>query len=214
MIPYHNIDPIALQLGPLKIHWYGLMYLLGFWGCWWLLTRRGRMAHVNWSAQRCSDVVFYVVMGVILGGRIGYTLFYNFSGFLADPLVLVRIWQGGMSFHGGVIGVTIVSILFAKKNHQSAFSYLDIISLVAPIGIFFGRVANFINSELYGKETSLPWGVKFLKIDNLSRHPSQLYEAFFEGILLFVILIYLRNKTSIKIPGFISAICPKDHAAL
>ena len=148
MIPYHNLDPVALSLGPIKIHWYGLMYLLGFWGCWWLLVRRGRFAHVQWNAQLCSDAVFYVVMGVILGGRIGYTFFYNFSGFVADPLSIVRIWQGGMSFHGGLLGVTVAIILMARRNGLDWLRMHDYVACVVPFGLFFGRLANFVNGEL------------------------------------------------------------------
>ena len=134
----------------------------------------------------------------------GYVFFYNFNYYSENLIDIFKIWQGGMSFHGGLIGIIIVSIWFAKKNNQNAFNYLDIISLVAPIGIFFGRIANFINSELYGIETNVPWAVKFIQIDNLYRHPSQLYEAFFEGLILFLILVYLKKKQLLRIPGLIS----------
>ena len=147
-----------------------------------------------------------MIIGLIIGGRLGYVLFYNLDYFLNNPIDIFKIWEGGMSFHGGLIGIIIVSILFAKKNNQDPFSYLDIVSLVAPIGIFFGRTANFINSELYGIETKLPWAVQFTQVDNIFRHPSQLYEAFFEGIILFLILLYFRNKEFVKIPGFISGL--------
>ena len=148
----------------------------------------------------------YLILGIILGGRLGYILFYNLSYYLQNPFDILKIWQGGMSFHGGLIGVIIVTIWFGKKNKQNPFFYLDIVSIVAPIGIFFGRIANFINSELYGLETNLPWGVKFIQIDNISRHPSQLYEAFFEGIILFLILIFYKKKGFLKIPGLISSL--------
>jgi len=194
MIPYHNIDPVALALGPVKIHWYGLMYLLGFWGCWWLLVRRGRLTHVNWDAQLCSDAVFYVVMGVILGGRIGYTLFYNFSGFLADPLSLVRIWQGGMSFHGGLLGVTVAMWLFARHKGLSFYSVADNIAVVVPFGLFTGRIGNFINGELWGANTTLPWGMVFPTGGPLPRHPSMLYEALLEGLILLAILWWYGKK--------------------
>ena len=133
-------------------------------------------------------------------------LFYNLDYYLDNPIDILKIWQGGMSFHGGVIGIIIISVWFANKNKQNFFSYLDIISLVAPIGIFMGRVSNFINSELYGTETSLPWGVKFIKVDNLYRHPTQLYEAFFEGFILFLILIYFQKRITNKGSGFISGL--------
>ena len=136
----------------------------------------------------------------------GYVIFYNFDYYLNNFLDIFKIWQGGMSFHGGLIGIIFVSIWFSKKNNHSPYQYLDIVSIVAPIGIFFGRIANFINSELYGTETSVSWAVKFVKVDEQFRHPSQLYEAFFEGIVLFLILIYFRNKGFMKKPGLISGL--------
>ena len=148
----------------------------------------------------------YLILGIIVGGRLGYVLIYNFEYYSNNLIDIFKIWQGGMSFHGGLVGVIVISILFAKKNKCNPFQFLDIVSIVAPIGIFFGRVSNFINSELYGVETNLPWGVKFIKVDDLFRHPSQLYEAFFEGIVLFLILIYLRKKGLMNKPGYISGI--------
>ena len=148
--------------------------------------------------EKFDDYITYVILGIIIGGRLGYILFYNFDYYLNNIVDVFKVWQGGMSFHGGLLGLIIVSVLFAKKNNHNPYIYLDIVSLVAPIGIFFGRIANFINSELYGKETVLPWGVKFEKIDNLYRHPSQLYEAFFEGLFLLVILIFFQKSVSAK----------------
>lgn len=194
MLHHPNIDPVALHLGPLQIHWYGLMYLLGFWGCWWLAVRRGRMAHVGWSEQQVSDVLFYIVMGVILGGRIGYTFFYNFSGFLADPLVIVRIWQGGMSFHGGLLGVTAAMWLFARNKGLSFYSVADFIAVAVPFGLLTGRIGNFINGELWGAVTDLPWGMVFQTGGPLPRHPSMLYEAFLEGAVLLAILWWFGKK--------------------
>ena len=194
MIPYHNLDPVALSLGPINIHWYGLMYLLGFWGCWWLLVRRGRFAHVQWNAQLCSDAVFYVVMGVILGGRIGYTFFYNFSGFVADPLSIVRIWQGGMSFHGGLLGVTVAMWLFARHKGLPFYTVADNIAVVVPFGLFTGRIGNFINGELWGATTTLPWGMVFPTGGPEPRHPSMLYEAVLEGLVLLAILWWYGRK--------------------
>ena len=156
--------------------------------------------------EKFDDYITYVILGIIIGGRLGYILFYNFDYYLNNIADVFKVWQGGMSFHGGLLGLIIVSVLFAKKNNHNPYIYLDIVSLVAPIGIFFGRIANFINSELYGKETVLPWGVKFEKIDNLYRHPSQLYEAFFEGLFLLVIFIFFQKSVSAKNPGFISGI--------
>ena len=194
MLHHPNIDPVALHLGPLQIHWYGLMYLLGFWGCWWLAVRRGRMAHVGWSEQQVSDVLFYIVMGVILGGRIGYTFFYNFSGFLADPLVIVRIWQGGMSFHGGLLGVTAAMWLFARNKGLSFYQVADFCAVVVPFGLLTGRIGNFINGELWGAATDLPWGMVFQTGGPLPRHPSMLYEAFLEGAVLLAILWWFGKK--------------------
>ena len=156
--------------------------------------------------QTFDDFITYSILAIILGGRLGYVLLYNPKYYFYNFLDIFKIWEGGMSFHGGLIGVILASIMFAKKNNQNPYNYLDVVSIVAPIGIFFGRIANFINSELYGHETNLPWSVKFIQIDSLNRHPSQLYEAIFEGLILFLILIYFRRKGFMKIPGLISSL--------
>ena len=200
----NNFDPVAFSIFSLEFRWYSMAYIFGILAGW-VVAKKFYIRGYELK-DKFDDYITFLILGIIIGGRLGYVIIYNFDYYIDNVLEIFKIWQGGMSFHGGLIGVIVASIWFAKKNNQNPYIYLDVVSIVAPIGIFFGRVANFINSELYGTETSLPWGVKFLKIDNLSRHPSQLYEAFFEGILLFVILIYLRNKISIKIPGFISAI--------
>ena len=200
----NNFDPVAFSIFSLEFRWYSMAYIFGILAGW-VVAKKFYIRGYELK-DKFDDYITFLILGIIIGGRLGYVMIYNFDYYIDNVLEIFKIWQGGMSFHGGLIGVIVASIWFAKKNNQNPYIYLDVVSIVAPIGIFFGRVANFINSELYGTETSLPWGVKFLKIDNLSRHPSQLYEAFFEGILLFVILIYLRNKISIKIPGFISAI--------
>jgi len=200
----NNFDPVAIQILSVEIRWYSLAYIIGI-IAGWVLSKKYFISS-NSIKEKFDDFISYIIIGIIVGGRLGYVIFYNLDYYLNNLSDIFKIWQGGMSFHGGLIGVIIVSILFAKKNNQNPYDYLDIISLVAPIGIFFGRIANFINSELYGIETSLPWGVKFLKVDNLYRHPSQIYEAFFEGAILFLILIILRNKGFIKFPGFISGL--------
>ena len=200
----NNFDPVAIQIFSLEIRWYSLAYIIGILSGW-ILSKRIFILDQN-LREKFDDFITYVIFGIILGGRLGYVFFYNFNYFSNNLIDIFKIWEGGMSFHGGLIGVIVVSIWFARKNDQNAFDYLDIISLVAPIGIFFGRVANFINSELYGIETKLPWAVKFVQIDNLYRHPSQLYEAFCEGIILFIILIYFKNKGLMKIPGLISGL--------
>ncbi len=200
----NNFDPVAIQIFSLEIRWYSLAYITGI-SLGWILGKNFFISDKNLK-NKFDDLIVYIIFGIIVGGRLGYVLFYNFDYYSNNVLDVLKIWKGGMSFHGGLIGVIITTIWFSKKNNQDALLYLDIISLVAPIGIFFGRIANFINSELYGTETSLPWAVKFIQIDNLSRHPSQLYEAIFEGFILFFILIYFRNKGFIKIPGLISGL--------
>ena len=200
----NNFDPVAIQLFALEIKWYSLSYILGILAGWYLA--KNIFINDHKLNEKFNDFITYLIIGIILGGRLGYVIFYNFNYYSNNIIDIFKFWQGGMSFHGGLIGVIISSIWYSKKNNQNSFSYLDIISLVAPIGIFFGRIANFINSELYGHETTVPWAVQFIQIDNLYRHPSQLYEAFFEGLILFLILVYFRNKGFIKIPGFISGL--------
>jgi phosphatidylglycerol:prolipoprotein diacylglycerol transferase len=200
----NNFDPIAFQIMSFEIRWYSLAYILGI-VVGWILCKKIFIKNSDIS-EKFDDYITYLIIGIILGGRIGYIIFYNFSYYLDNIFDIFKIWQGGMSFHGGLLGVIASSYIFAKKNNQNPFYYLDQVSLVAPIGIFFGRLANFINSELYGTATDLPWSVIFAKVDNLSRHPSQLYEAILEGIILFLILIYFMNKGYLKKPGLISGL--------
>jgi len=200
----NNFDPVAIQIFSVEIRWYSLAYIAGIL-IGWVLSKRIFISNFH-IKEKFDDFITYLILGIIIGGRLGYVFFYNFNYYFDNFFEIFMIWQGGMSFHGGLVGVIVASYWFAKKNNQNPFEYLDIISLVAPIGIFFGRIANFINSELYGTETSLPWAVKFIRVDNLFRHPSQLYEAFFEGIVLFIILVILRNKGFMKIPGLISSL--------
>ena len=200
----NNFDPVAIEIFSLEIRWYSLAYIIGIL-LGWILSKKIFITDLNLK-EKFDDFITYIILGIIIGGRIGYVLLYNPSYYSNNLIDIFKIWQGGMSFHGGLIGVIVVSMWFAKKNNHNAFSYLDIISLVAPIGIFFGRISNFVNSELYGLETSLPWAVKFIQIDNLYRHPSQLYEAIFEGLVLFSILIYYRNKGFLNTPGLISGL--------
>tara|TARA_B100001057_G_scaffold403194_1_gene415361 strand:- start:211 stop:987 length:777 start_codon:yes stop_codon:yes gene_type:complete len=198
----NNFDPVAFSIFSLNFRWYSLAYIFGI-IIGWILAKKFLVRNEE-IKEKFDDYITFLIIGIIVGGRLGYVIFYNFNYYINNIYEIFIIWQGGMSFHGGLIGVILSSILFAKKNNQDPYVYLDVVSIVAPIGIFFGRVANFINSELYGTETSLPWGVKFIQVDDLYRHPSQLYEAFFEGILLFIILLYLRKKFWDKNPGFIS----------
>ena len=195
MIQYPNFDPVAVSLGPVKVHWYGLMYLLGFWGGWYLALRRGRREFSPFSSQALSDLLFYIVLGVILGGRIGYTFFYNLPRFVENPLVIFRIWEGGMSFHGGLIGVLVAFWLYARSRKLTFFYVADFIAPVIPVGLFTGRIGNFINAELWGSPTSVPWAMVFpTDPDRLPRHPSMLYEAFLEGLVMLCVLLWFSRK--------------------
>ena len=200
----NNFDPIAFQIFSFEIRWYSLAYITGI-VIGWLLCKKIfiQKSSIN---EKFDDYITYLIIGIIVGGRLGYMMLYNFDYYSNNIIDIFKIWEGGMSFHGGLIGVVIASILFAKKNGQDSFLYLDLVSLVSPIGILFGRLANFINSELYGIPTNVPWSVIFVKIDNLSRHPSQLYEAILEGVILFLILLYFRNKNLLNKPGLISGL--------
>jgi len=200
----NNFDPVAFQIMSFEIRWYSLAYILGI-VIGWILCKKIFIKKSDIS-EKFDDYITYLIIGVIIGGRIGYIVFYNFSYYLDNFLDIFKIWQGGMSFHGGLLGVIVSSFIFAKKNNQNPFIYMDLVSLVAPIGIFFGRLANFINSELYGTVSNVPWSVIFVKVDNLTRHPSQLYEAFLEGIILFLLLIYFRKKNYLLKPGTISGL--------
>ena len=200
----NNFDPVAFQIMSFEIRWYSLAYIFGI-IIGWLLCKKIFIKDTKIN-EKFDDYLTYSILGIIIGGRLGYILFYNFNYYLNNFFDIFKIWHGGMSFHGGLLGIIIASILFAKKNNQNPFIYMDLVSLVAPIGIFFGRLANFINSELYGTVSDIPWSVIFVKVDNLTRHPSQLYEAFLEGIILFLLLIYFRKKNYLLKPGTISGL--------
>ena len=201
----HNFDPVFIDLGFFQIRWYALAYIAGI--IIGLIYAKKIAVYIKRKFFRYSvnpnlveDLIPYLIIGIILGGRMGYVLFYNLNYFLNNPIKIFFIWEGGMSFHGGLIGVTILTLLFAKKNNINLFSLTDIISCAAPIGIFFGRLANFINGELYGKVTTLPWGVVFPNAGDEPRHPSQIYEAGLEGFLLFFIMyfLFIKNKLIVK----------------
>ena len=200
----NNFDPVAFQIFSFEIRWYSLAYIIGI-TLGWLYCKK-KLIKDSYILEIFDDFISYLIIGVILGGRIGYVLFYNIKYYLENPIEILMIWNGGMSFHGGLIGVLIASKLFSNKHKVNQFIFLDLVSLSAPIGIFFGRIANFINSELYGRASELPWSVKFILIDNIKRHPSQLYEAFFEGIILFLILLYFFKKNYLEKPGLISSL--------
>ncbi|WAJ37169.1 prolipoprotein diacylglyceryl transferase [Pseudomonas sp. GOM7] len=195
MLPYPQIDPVAVALGPLKIHWYGLMYLVGIGGAWWLASRRLNRFDPTWNKDKLSDLVFWVAMGVILGGRLGYVLFYDLPAYIAEPAKILRIWEGGMSFHGGLIGVMLATWWFGKRNGKSFFELMDFIAPLVPIGLGAGRIGNFINAELWGKATDVPWAMIFpTDPQHLPRHPSQLYQFALEGVALFLILWFYSRK--------------------
>ncbi len=215
MIYLHQIDPIIFSLGPVKLHWYGLMYLLAFVVAWWLGRMRatqGRLPGVN--ADAFSDLMFYAMLGVVLGGRFGYVLFYGFDTFLANPLSIFKVWEGGMSFHGGLLGVMAAALWWSRKHRLHFFDTMDFVAPLVPPGLGFGRLGNFIGAELWGKPTEAGWGVIFPTdpalrsldaaqlqaqyaagaLDPFARHPSQLYQAFLEGLVMFVVLWLVSRK--------------------
>ena len=183
-----QIDPVAISLGPLKIHWYGLMYVIGFVGGWWLGVVRAKRPDSGWRKEEVSDLLFYIAFGVILGGRLGYVIFYNAAYYLQHPLEVFYIWTGGMSFHGGMLGAIAALWLYGRKTHRAWLAVTDFVAPLAAVGLGPGRIGNFINHELWGRVTDLPWGMVFRGAGPLPRHPSQLYEFALEGVLLFVIL--------------------------
>lgn len=189
---YPNIDPVAISIGPISIHWYGLMYLFSFVAVWYLGRRRA--ARYGWTTAQVEDLLFYGAIGVIVGGKLGSALFYDLAHIVAHPLDLFKLWQGGMSFHGGLIGVLIAFGWFARKTGKGYFEISDFIAPMVPIGLFFGRIGNFINGELWGRPSDVAWAMVFPTGGSEARHPSQLYEAGLEGILLFIILwVYTRK---------------------
>ena len=209
MLTYPEINPVAVHLGPLEVHWYGLMYLIGIFGGWFLLVRRTRKPEVDWTPNQIGDIAFYVAIGIVLGGRLGYVLFYNLEYYAAHPLRILYVWDGGMSFHGGLIGVLIACGLYGWRHRRRFFAIMDLIAPVVPVGLFAGRIGNFINGELWGKVANLPWSMRlpchdsrFARYCGVGQHtgyspphqPSQLYEALLEGVLLFTILWWFSAK--------------------
>ena len=197
----NNFDPVAFEIFSLEIRWYSLSYIFGLVFGWYFA--KNKLIKDSTQKEYFDDYITYLIISIILGGRIGYVIIYDPIYFISNPVEIIKIWQGGMSFHGALIGIIIGTHLFCKNKNQNIFSYLDVVAVCSPIGIFLGRISNFINSELYGIETNVPWSVKFIKIDDLNRHPSQIYEAIFEGFVLFVILSMLFSRLR-KTPGIIS----------
>lgn len=195
MLPYPQIDPVAVAIGPLQVHWYGLMYLIGIGGGWWLASRRVHDFDPTWTKDTVADMIFWIALGVIAGGRLGYVLFYDFSAYWHDPSLIFQVWKGGMSFHGGFVGVMLCCWLFAKRHGKRFFELLDFVAPLVPLGLGAGRIGNFINGELWGKATDLPWAMVFpTDPSQLPRHPSQLYQFALEGVALFVILWLYSSK--------------------
>ncbi len=194
MLLYPDIDPVALHIGPLAVHWYGLMYLVGFGAGWWLGRVRAKCPGSGWKPEQIDDLLFYVALGIVLGGRLGYILFYGFSDYLADPLNVLKVWKGGMSFHGGLLGVLVAMGLYGRLHGRTFFQVTDFIAPLVPPGLLAGRIGNFINGELWGKVTDVPWAMVYPPKGPEPLHPTQLYEALLEGAALFVILwIYSRK---------------------
>ena len=200
----NNFDPVALNLFNLEIRWYSLSYIFGIIFAW--VYCKKNLIKEKKILDLFDDLITYIIIGIIVGGRLGYIIFYNLEFYLNNLFEILMIWKGGMSFHGAVIGIIISTYIFGRSNKINSFLFLDLISMSAPIGIFLGRIANFINSELYGRETNFIWSVKFLKVDEISRHPSQIYEAIFEGIILFLLLNFVFKKYFYKAHGIISAL--------
>ena len=196
MIPFPPIDPVAFTLGPVAVHWYGLSYIVGIGLGWGLLHDRAGRSNGRWTRDQVADLVFYAALGGVLGGRIGYILFYNLEAYLSQPLSILAVWRGGMSFHGGILGVSLALVWFARANKRSFLEVADYLIPAVPIGLGLGRLANFVNQELWGAPTLLPWGVLFTNpaAGGLARHPTQIYEALLEGAVLFLILNVLARQ--------------------
>jgi len=200
---YPHIDPVIVHIGPLAIRWYGMMYLLGFIAAFFLIRHLARLRKLDLSSDGLSDLLFYCVLGVILGGRLGYTVFYNFSYYVRHPLEIFMVWEGGMSFHGGLLGVVVASILFCRRKKLPVLLTGDVLVTAATIGLGLGRIGNFINGELWGRVSDVPWAIVFPNGGPLPRHPSQLYEAILEGPILFGVLWILhRRDVSAGVPFF------------
>ncbi|GGI86799.1 prolipoprotein diacylglyceryl transferase [Legionella impletisoli] len=194
ILVFPHIDPVAFSLGPVRVHWYGLMYLVGFIAAWLLAHWRVKRYHLNWTSEQIGDLIFYSALGVIIGGRLGYMVFYNLPELIHQPLSLFKVWQGGMSFHGGLLGVILVLWLLTYKFNKRFLEITDFVVPLVPIGLAAGRLGNFINGELWGRPTDMPWGIVFPHVDQQPRHPSQLYEFGLEGVALFILVWWYASK--------------------
>ena len=209
----HNFDPVFIDLGLFQVRWYSLAYIVGI-ALGWVYamkiiknTAQNKYNFIPVKPAHFEDLIIYLLIGIVLGGRLGYVIFYNFEYYYQNPPEILKIWQGGMSFHGGLLGVIIATFIFSKITKTNFFKYSDVVACVAPIGLFLGRIANFINGELYGKVSSLPWAVIFPNGGGVSRHPSQIYEAILEGLFLFVLINYFAFKKQLLFKtGYISGI--------
>lgn len=204
MFIYPHINPVAFSLGSLQVHWYGLMYLIGFVSAWLLAHWRMKHYHLNWTSEQISDLIFYAALGVIIGGRVGYMLFYNFPTLIHAPWSLFKIWEGGMSFHGGLLGVLVALWMFALRYKKPFWEVGDFIAPLVPIGLGAGRIGNFINGELWGRVTDVPWAMIYPHVDEQPRHPSELYEFGLEGIGLFILVWWYARKP--RPAGCVSAV--------
>lgn len=194
MIPFPNIDPVIIKVGPVSVRWYGVMYIIGFAASHLLVNYQVRKKKIAVSAREIDSLYSFLIFGLIIGGRLGYVAFYNLSDYLKDPLEIFAVWHGGMSFHGGLIGSIIAGVIFCRRHRMDFWQVSDLIIVTAPIGLGLGRLANFINGELYGRVTDVPWGIVFPTGGPLPRHPSQLYEFLLEGVTLFTILWILKDR--------------------
>jgi len=205
-LPFPVIDPVAVEIGPLAIRWYALAYIAGILLGWWYIHRLNRR-HAVMARTDVDDFVVWATLGIILGGRLGYVLFYQPGYFLANPAEILFVWQGGMSFHGGLLGIGAAVVVFARRRRIKLLSLADLVACAAPIGLFFGRIANFINAELYGRVSGVPWAMVFPNAGPEPRHPSQLYEAALEGLLLFVVLLILARLPAVRArPGLLTGV--------
>jgi len=206
-LPFPRIDPNLLEIGPFAIRWYALAYIAGLLLGWrYMLRLNSSRAHLT-TSEVIDELLVWAMVGVVLGGRLGYVVFYNLSFYMENPSLIFAVWLGGMSFHGGLLGVTLTIIWFAKRRHLELLRLSDLVSCAVPLGLFFGRIANFINGELFGRVTNVPWAMTFPRGGPLPRHPSQLYEAALEGIVLFALLAWLAwHKSALQKPGMLTGV--------